>query len=423
MRFIYSIMLRVSISLSVVLSVWAVLFYLTIVDEVNDETDDVLEDYSAMIIQNYLAGEQIPDHDNGSNNTYSLRRVSSDSLGIVREKEGFSNESIYIGYKKENEPARVLRQTFRDANDNYFEVTVITPTIDSDDLKEAIWRSLVILFVLLLVVVLVINALAVRGGLKPLDRFLRWLNSSNVESCELPSIDESNIKEIKQLTMAVEAFAERGRRSFDQQKEFIGNASHELQTPIAICQNRLELLCETDLSEQQMESVGECLSTLSRLSRLNKSLLMLSKIENGGFESLDVDINALVLRNVENLKDLHEHRNIELKLEQEGSCVVSANRDLMSTLVVNLIKNSYSHNVDGGRVEIKITSDSVVVANSGAKSALDGEKIFSRFYQGGSKSGTYGLGLPIVQSICKLYNFEIAYSFVDSMHCFKIKFK
>ncbi|MFR9502890.1 MAG: HAMP domain-containing sensor histidine kinase [Rikenellaceae bacterium] len=423
MRFINYIILRVSLWLSVVIAVWSILFFYIIVDEVNDETDDVLEDYSAMIIQSFLAGEPIPNADNRSNNSYSLRSVCPDSVEIVRAKQGFFNETIYVEYKREDEPARVQRQLFCDAADNYFEVTVLTPTIDNSDLIDAIWRSLAILFALLLITMLLINIVAIRGGLKPLDRFMKWLHGSDLQSCTVPTVQESNIKEIKELSAAIESFAKRGKRAFEQQQEFIGNASHELQTPIAICQNRLELLCESGLSEQQMGDVAECLMTLSRLSKLNKSLLMLSKIENGGFENSDIDINTLVRKNVDTIVELYEYRNIKLTLQERGRCTIVANEVLSSILIINLIKNSYSHNVDGGDISIEIDTNMLTITNTSDSTALDSEKIFSRFYQGRSKSGFSGLGLPIVQSICKLYDFNISYSYTDKRHHFQINFK
>ncbi len=98
-------------------------------------------------------------------------------------------------------------------------------------------------------------------------------------------------------------------------------------------------------------------------------------------------------------------------------------RDLASTLVVNLIKNSFAHNVEGGEVEIKIGADFIAFENNGRNIALDGEKIFDRFYQGGAKSGSYGLGLPIVQSICRLYGFGISYSYAGARHIFYVKLK
>lgn len=423
MKLIYYIMLRVSLSIAVVLGLWAGLFYYIIVDEVEDEVDDVLEDYSAMIIQNFLAGEQMPTNDNGSNNTYYLRAIPADSLAYARSREGFFNEQIFISYKKELEPARLLRQVFRDREDNYFEVTVITPTIDDSDLIKAIWNSLGILFILLLIVVLAINILAIRGGLQPLQKFLIWLNHSDVESSSTTIAIDSSVREIKELSRAIESFASRGRKAFEQQKEFIGNASHELQTPIAICQNRLELLCESGLNEAQMEDVAGCLTTLSRLSKLNKSLLMLSKIDNGGFEIQTIDINELVARNISTLEEIHQSRNISIIIIEHGRCQIEANRELAATLMLNLLKNGYSHNIDGGEIRVGIATDSLTIENSGSNIALDSQKIFHRFYQGGSKSGSYGLGLPIVQSICRLYGFTIDYSFIESRHVFKIKFK
>lgn len=423
MKFINYIMLRVILSIPVVLGVWAVLFYYMIVGEVNNETDDVLEDYSTMIIQNFLAGEQLPTNRNGSNNAYFIYPLSYDSLEVAKKREGLTNERLLVRYKNEYEPARVLRQVFRDVNDNYYEIKVVTPTIDSSELVMAIWRSLIILFVLLLVIILVINILAVRGGLYPLDRFMKWLHNSDIENCELPELENTNIREIKELGVAIEAFAKRGRRAFEEQKEFIGNASHELQTPIAICHNRLELLCESNLNEQQVEDVVECMSTLSRLSKLNRSLLMLSKIENGGFENVNLNVNSLVRRSVVLLEELYENRGIILTLRESDSCDIECNSDLFTTMLINLIKNSYVHNVDGGEIKIEIGDDFIEICNRGVDVPLDSKKIFNRFYQEGVKSGTCGLGLSIVSSICKLYGYKIEYAFIENLHYFKIKFK
>lgn len=426
-KFINHIMLRVSLWLLALLIAWAVLFFYMIVDEVNDETDDVLEDYSAMIIQNFLAGEKMPLNDNGSNNTYYLKAIGADSLDIVISKQGFANEDIYINYKKENEPARVLRQVFKDNQENYYEVTVITPTIDDKDLIEAIYSSLIILFALLLIIILIVCTLAIKSGLKPLKQLMALLNSSNIETIDISKIKEgkikgNKIKEIKEIYSAIEAFAERDKRTFNEQKEFIGNASHELQTPIAICQNRLELLIESGLTEQQIEDVAGCLNTLSGMSKLNKTLLMLSKIENGGFENTTVNINKLINKNIDIIQELYSN-NISLSIKELGNCTIECNYNLASTMIINLIKNSYTHNIDEGLVAIEINRDSIKISNSGSREELDSSKIFNRFYQGNSNAGTYGLGLPIIQSICKLYNFNLSYNFANNLHEFKIKFK
>ncbi len=423
MKLIYYIMLRVSIFIFAILAVWAGLFYFTIVEEVQEETDDVLEDYSAMIIQNFLAGEPMPANDNGSNNTYYVKSISTDSLSYAKSREGFFSEKMFIEYKNETEPARILRQIFKDREGKYYQVTVITPTIDQGDLIDAIWNSLALLFILLLVAVLLINVLAIKGGLRPLKKFLFWLNNSNIEDSTTPTIEEGKIREIKDLSSAIVGFASRGKKAFEQQKEFIGNASHELQTPIAICQNHLEMLLESELTENQTADVVECINTLTRLSKLNKSLLMLTKIENGGFENHLVDVNEIVKRNVLHFEDIYAARNISLTIEEQANLSVNANKELITTLVVNLIKNSYSHNVDGGVVQIVIGSDFLRITNSGNSISLNNEKIYNRFYQDFSKAGSYGLGLSIVQSICKLYDFLINYSFVNSLHQFTIKLK
>ena len=161
--------------------------------------------------------------------------------------------------------------------------------------------------------------------------------------------------------------------------------------------------------------------SLARLVRLNKTLLLLSKIENGQFpESSDVDIAAIVRDNIEIYSEIYEERGITEKVELPETYIVHMNESLTSTLINNLLKNSYLHNIEGGTVKVSIHGDTLTVANSGTE-ALDPSLIFERFYHKGGSDST-GLGLALVSSIARNYNLTVAYSFTDSMHTFSIRF-
>ena len=148
MRLVYRIVLHMSWALSLLLAGWAVLFYLTMIDEINDEVDDSLENYAEMLVTRSLAGRELPAAYSGSNNGYYLHDVSAE-YAEGRQHMVFSDEEIFIPEKDEEEPARVLRTIFRDSGGRYKELTVMTPTIEKDDLQEAILWWIVYLYLFL----------------------------------------------------------------------------------------------------------------------------------------------------------------------------------------------------------------------------------------------------------------------------------
>ena len=179
MKLIYRILLRLSIALSVVLTGWAIYFYAGIVEEVNDETDDALDDYAERIIRRYLAGVSLPSDDNGTNNSYHVRAVSDDYL-LHHPAIEYLDESVFITEKDETEPARTLHTVFRDREGHYILLSVSTPTIDKDDLKRAVLWRIVTRYIALLITILSINVWVYSRSMRPLYRLLRWLDAYTV---------------------------------------------------------------------------------------------------------------------------------------------------------------------------------------------------------------------------------------------------
>ena len=134
MKLIYYIILRITLALTFILTVWAIFFYVTMIDEVNDEVDDALEDYSETIIIRALAGEELPSKTNGSNNQYYMMEVSKE-YAESREDIQYKDSMVYIEEKEETEPARILTTIFKDDEGRYHELTVSTPNIEKDDLR------------------------------------------------------------------------------------------------------------------------------------------------------------------------------------------------------------------------------------------------------------------------------------------------
>lgn len=420
MKLFHLVLWRISLALIVVLTVWAGFFYMAVVEEVNDEVDDTLEDYSEGLIIRALSGEDMPTASNGSNNQYYLYEVS-ESYAASHPQITYRDEMVFITEKSETEPARVLITIFRTEDERYMELVVYTPTIEKLDLLRAILGWIIFLYVLLLLIILSINIWVFRKNMKPLYVLLKWLDSSQLGKKNEPLENTTKITEFRKLNAATMAFAERGEKLFEQQKTFIGNASHEMQTPLAICRNRLEMLMEDEtLTEHQLNELIKTHQTLENLTRMNRSLLLLCKIENGQFaDTRSVCLNDILTHYLDDYKEEYAYRNITVTVTTDSSFCVEMNDSLVSVLVTNLLKNSFVHNIDGGFIYIKITANTFEISNTGEK-PLDRERIFERFYQGQKKEGSTGLGLALVDSICKANHLKIDYTYVENRHIFTI---
>lgn len=420
MKLFHLVLWRISLALIVVLTVWAGFFYMAVVEEVNDEVDDTLEDYSEGLIIRALSGEDMPTASNGSNNQYYLYEVS-ESYAASHPQITYRDEMVFITEKSETKPARVLITIFRTEDERYMELVVYTPTIEKLDLLRAILGWIIFLYVLLLLIILSINIWVFRKNMKPLYVLLKWLDSSQLGKKNEPLENTTKITEFRKLNAATMAFAERGEKLFEQQKTFIGNASHEMQTPLAICRNRLEMLMEDEtLTEHQLNELIKTHQTLENLTRMNRSLLLLCKIENGQFaDTRSVCLNDILAHYLDDYKEVYAYRNITVTVTTDSSFCVEMNDSLVSVLVTNLLKNSFVHNIDGGFIYIKITANTFEISNTGEK-PLDRERIFERFYQGQKKEGSTGLGLALVDSICKANHLKIDYTYVENRHIFTI---
>ena len=424
MKLFNRVFLHLSLWSMGVLAIWAMCFYYAMMDEINDEVDDSLEDYSEQIIIRSLAGEELPSHNSGSNNQYYLQKVTQEYAG-THPHISYKDTMVYIGTKKETEPARILTTIFDDGKGQFYQLEVSTPTVEKADLRESILLLLIGLYVALLFAILMVYVGVFRKSMKPFYRLLHWLDNHRLGSKYVPLSNPTTVTEFQRLNEAVTSYAEHSKNLFEQQKEFIGNASHEMQTPLAVCRNRIEMLMEDEsLSETQLEELAKTHQTLVHVTKLNKSLLLLSKIDNHQFTDVKtMNLNGVLKGYVDDYREVYAHRGIQLEWKETGNFEVTMNDALAVALVTNLLKNAYIHNVDSGRIRIEVTPDYMIFGNTGSEEPLDGNKVFDRFYQGQKKEGSTGLGLAIVHSICMQYGLQIAYSHQQGLHQFTLSRK
>ena len=412
---------KLALLLFLLMAVWGVLFYYAIIDEVVDETDDTLENYGEILMESALHDPSILETEGSLMSFYKFTPISEEEGRHYRQV--FYDATVYIELEDEDEPVRVMCTAFRMPDGQYYELKLMISILERDDMVEAMLWYLGALFLLFLICTSIGIQLVLKGVFRPLHRLLDWLHCIQPGK-EVPPLDNpTKIREFRQLSDAALDMGNRSYKAYEEQKQFIENASHELQTPLAIVRGKVELLAESEgMTEQQMEQLDEIYATLGRAVKLNKSLLLLSRIENGQYTEMeDVSVDEILDELLPDLMDIYEHKQVRLiRKREEQPFIIRCNHSLAQILVSNLVKNSLLHNREGGELQVFTTPASLVIKNTGDV-PLDGEKLFRRFYHGmdGKKDST-GLGLAIARSIALSSSLKLTYEWQNGMHTFRL---
>src|SRR5690606_7370316 len=328
-----------SLALLFVISIWAVLFFFNITDEVKDSLDDGLENNKMLVIKKVEKDSLTIIRAGFSDHNYAIREVSeAQGLKFV---DSYKDTLMYTLNENDFEPFRMLTSVFNHQG-KYYELKVVSSTVEEDDLIEDILYSMIWLYALIISSILLINNLVLKKIWQPFYQLLNRLKSFRLDRDKEILITKSSITEFKELNKSVNQLIEQSVKTYGSQKQFIENAAHELQTPLAISLNRLELLAENeDLTEKHLESIGQVIQTLQRLTRLNKSLLLISKIENHQYGEMEtISINAMVKALVNELEDFSEMKKVQLHVDEKTTLSVLMNKDLAAILISNLLKNA-----------------------------------------------------------------------------------
>ena len=296
------------------------------------------------------------------------------------------------------------------------------------DLEEDILHGIMIQFALIVTVLGVAIVLTMRfisGRLwQPFDKTLEAIEHFKLENGVCPQLAESDTKEFVRLNIALQRLMTDSLHSYRLQKEFTENASHELQTPLAVFQSKLDLLLQQpELTERQAAIIQDLYQMNSRLSRLNRNLLLLAKMENNQFsrtESVDV------ITVIKDLQPYLESLSGGLILKQNfstASLPIKANRSLLESMVNNLVVNAVRHNNTSGEITVFLSDNRLMVSNTSDDAALDADQIFNRFYRPSEKTTGNGLGLSIVKAVCDYNGWKILYAYADGKHQFVVIFR
>lgn len=297
------------------------------------------------------------------------------------------------------------------------------PMIENKDLLATMGSQYGLLFLALLVSLTILQRIMSKKLWKPFYDTLDKIEGFKLESGQKPDFEQTTTIEFSRLNEKLNGLMVDNITIYKQQKEFIENASHELQTPLAVFKSQLDILLQQPgLTQSNTEIIRSLYAVSARMTRLNKNLLFLARIDNAQLSNMEVvDFVKILHDQLMYLRELAESEGLTVHVETGNSLNLKANKLLVESLINNMVVNAIRHNVKEGIINIKVDSNCFKVSNTGIDHALDQDKVFRRFSRSSEQKKGNGLGLAIVQQICIMHGWEVSYNYENNLHVFGVK--
>ena len=296
--------------------------------------------------------------------------------------------------------------------------------VRNQDFILAITVSVGIVVLLLIFTVYFVNTRTMKRAWNPFYENLEMLRNFSVENNKPIRLQESDIDEFQELNTSLTKLTDKINSDYKNLKEFTENASHEMQTPLAIMQSKSETLLQSDnLKPEQIQQIKAIYQSTQRLSKLNKTLLLLAKIENRQFKDMQtIKVNDVIEKHLEIFEEFIENKNITVEEKSTMEVEIQGNPQLFDMVVSNLIGNAIKHNVMNGSIEILTSKLFISISNTGPAPKMESSSLFERFKKESKSSSSFGLGLAIVKKVCDNYNWKINHSYLEGQHNVSIYF-
>ncbi len=400
-----------------IFSIAGVSFYFIMGRVVDQNIREMLESRRAYILLNIQ--KRIPTTDTLASLDHSIfiRYVAN-----PQEYKYFADTLAYDQAEKELIPFRKLTFTIK-GGEHHYEVTLLQSMLELEDLRIVIFSFMLGLFLLVMVSLFLVNRWLSAKTWSPFFKSLSVIRSWKFSEDKAVGLEKSGIAEFDQLNGILGNMMQKIRSDFNNLKEFTENASHEIQTPLAIIKSKLEMvLQDKSLNDKQYQQIQAAFESTIRLSKLNEALLLLSKIENQQFVGQkEINFCQLIESRMEYLKELFELKKIEVVVQIEIRVVFTMNPMLAEILINNLLSNALRHNHENGKIFIRTSYQEVVISNTGNKQEIDASRLFQRFAGKNISGESNGLGLSIASEICKSNPVQLSYLYLDEMHHFFLK--
>lgn len=394
-----------------VFSIAGFLFYSILGRVVHQNIDEMLQSRKEILIR-YLTNHQLQD------SVYQ----SPDNAFVIQQYQGqnlfqYNDTLIYTKTDKEIIPFRKLSFSIT-TNGKTYKIVLVQSLLESDDLIEVVFYFMLALFVILFVVLFALNYSLSFSIWKPFYNMLNTLKAFKIGKTQETHFPKTGTFEFDILNETLNGLTQKLQTDFINLKEFTENASHEIQTPLAIIKSKLEMsLHDPLLPENHRNYIHSAYESAIRLSKLNEALLLLSKIENRQFvEETNIDLTLLVKEKLNQIEELVELKNIKVSLDLNSSFEIKMNPYLAEILINNLLGNALKHNIRNGEIRITAERHLLTFSNTGKPLTIEPEKLFKRFVKQSASSESTGLGLAIAFEISSIYHLSLQYKYQNGYH-------
>ena len=339
--------------------------------------------------------------------------------------KGFENVIIKDGSDdNEGDPYRQY-SSFVNINGKNFQVIARISLIEKDEMFFSIFGVTIGAISIFLIIMFLINKFNSQKIFKDFYNTLKNLENFSIADNIKLNLTKSKIEEFTKLNIAVEHLAEKASSDYRTLKEFTEETNHEIQTPVAVIKSKLDILLQSNnLTEVELNNVNSALGNLNKLERINKSILLLNKLEYKNiFNISDIQIKEEIENILSSFQDFISSKNILVDVSFCNTLNISANLSLINILLTNIFSNAIRHNFENGMLSVELKQAQLTISNTGVKPIDNTDKFFDRFYREGKSNDSVGLGLTIVKKICDLYGLLIKNSYDNGLHTTTINFK
>nr|WP_253256155.1 HAMP domain-containing sensor histidine kinase [Formosa algae] len=336
------------------------------------------------------------------------------------ESQIFKDTIIFDPSQDEMEEFREL-STYHAINGKNYKITVRNMVVESESFLLAIVISNIAIFVIAFLFLYYFNKAKNLQVWRPFFENLEQMKRFSLTTKDPINLVDSDILEFSELKTELESLTGKVRMDYETLKQFTEDVSHEMQTPLAIIQAKIDnIINDSAIDDKQFDQITSIQKDIQRLKQLNKRITMLTKIDNNQFVNIErISLTNLIYDKIENFKELEFNNIVHISKEE---LMVSMDPFLADSLVNNLISNALKHSAKTDDISIITNSKSLIISNVGENALQHPEKLFQRFYRENNGLQSTGLGLAIVKKICDLYTFKVSYKFEIQHHIFSIDF-
>jgi signal transduction histidine kinase len=402
----------------VVMITGAVFLYFTFKVLVYKQIDRSLVEEKNIIQEQIEETDTIPDFKPAMRRQIEVRLLEK----TERYSEVFRDTAILDEKSGNYNTYRYLTFTSNTASGTGYSIKIIRPLDEMEELFKDIALYLFYLFLSILMATILVNYLVTKRLWNPFYQAVRKASSFNVQTDKSLDLPKSDTDEFSQLNNVINQMTERMKRDYLNLKEFNEDASHEIQTPLAIIRSKMEILMQNrDLRKEDIENIKTINEATDRLLKLNQGLLLISKIENNYFQNMkEVSLRLTVIKYLNNYSEIIHIKNISTEVTGSDSVFVEMDEILADTLISNLISNAVRYNIKGGFIKCHTEQGSIIIMNTGIPLEVEPELLFKRFRKGGNSQQSVGLGLSIVKKIADNYGIAVKYSCTENIHEVKL---